>query len=80
MPIKWVQHQYFDIESGKSYALNMMEPNAVALDPNTRFKFEVISDSLELVTFLKEKFFGFQPFKEWDKEMFEEQSNPLIQY
>jgi len=54
------------IEAGKSYGIRIKEPYPQGLDPNRRFSIEVIKDSIEFNTFLKDEFYGFNPFKEDD--------------
>lgn len=66
------------VEPGKSYGVNLMSMYPQALDPNKKFKYDVIVDSTELNQFIKTQFYGFKPFKA-DDHVFEEDGNsPLF--
>jgi hypothetical protein len=66
------------VEPGKSYGINILLMYPQALDPNKKFKYDIVVDSNELFQFLKNQFYGFKPF-ESDDFLFEEDGrNPLF--
>ena len=59
------------VEPGKSYGINILLMYPQAIDPENKFKYDVIVDSTELNQFTRNKFYGFKPFKA-DNYVFEE--------
>jgi hypothetical protein len=69
---------YLSVEPGKLYGINILPMYPQALDPNKKFKYDVIIDSIELNQFIKTKFYGFKPFKADDYIFEEDKDNPLF--
>jgi len=66
------------VEPGKSYGINLLLMYPQALDPNKKFKYDIIVDSVELSRFLNNQFYGFKPFKSDDFMFEEDERNPLF--
>jgi hypothetical protein len=69
---------YLSVEPGKSYGINILLMYPQALDPNKKFKYDVIVDSTELNQFIKTQFYGFKPFKADDYIFEEDKNTPLF--
>jgi hypothetical protein len=69
---------YLSVEPGKSYGVNILPLYPQALDPNKKFKYDVIIDSTELNQFIKSQFYGFKPFKADDSVFEEDKEHPLF--
>ena len=68
---------FLPVVPGKSYGINILLMYPQALDPNKKFKYDVINDSTELNHFINSKFYGFKPFKA-DDYIFEEVKNDSL--
>jgi hypothetical protein len=69
---------HLSIEPGKSYGINILPMYPQALDPNKKFKYDVIIDRIELHQFIQTRFYGFKPFKADDYIVEEDKDNPLF--
>ena len=63
---------------GKFFGIIIEESYPQALDPMKRFNLKAISDSAEFRKFLKEDFYGFEPFKNCDLKMMDDIEKPVI--
>ncbi|MDP1621884.1 MAG: hypothetical protein Q8M08_06055 [Bacteroidales bacterium] len=69
---------FLQVEPGKSYGINILLMYPQALDPNKKFKYDVMIDSAEVVQFTESKFYGFKPFKADDHVLEEDKNDPLF--
>jgi hypothetical protein len=63
------------IKPGQSYGVSIKVPDPQMLDPTKRFILEVFTDSIETDTFIKNMFYGFEPYPENDFKMTESNEN-----
>ena len=63
---------------GKFYGIKIDIPYPHGLDPNKRFRMQMVTDSVEFHQFLQKDFYSFKPFPKEDFIFEEDRKEPLI--
>jgi hypothetical protein len=71
--------QQITVQHGQFYGFIIKIPHPQGLDPNKRYSLELISDYNEFDRFLKNDYYGFEPFKECEFIGEEDPKKPVIQ-
>jgi len=69
----------FDIQHGDFYGIRISVLNPQGFTSSRRVSLTLIDDSTDFKAFLKNEFYGFQPFKQCDIKMIEDKQYPIIQ-